>query len=360
MNEQSERRPFASPRAPAVHLRHCMSVPRFLSTPVPGLVIAVFFLCGSARADFAVYLNELNVKGIENVELYNAGPDTATIGGWEIEETGTFTVPVGTQIAPGAYFVIADLGGILDDIGGQATLLDLLNAVQDGVSYGQVGSAPLPPLGTILATPGPVPVSLARAPDASAGAPPPPDPLLDGLVWTLDFSPTFGAINDAPQPRLGEPIVLNEIDPKPEDGNDTVELFNLTPIPIPINEWFLTNGEHRIFLAGVVPASGFLAVATDPGFDLEVDGLLYLFDSVGVRVDQLGFWNAPPLGGEECYARCPDGAGPNLGFDWATTGGGVTFFTLPCTPGATNSPGEECLPTPTVHVGWGQLKSLYR
>lgn len=328
-----------------------------LATLVPG---ALAFSMHAARADFSVYLNELTVKGPEMLELYNAGPDSAVIGGWEIEETGTFTIPAGTTMAPESYLVFTDLGGILNDFGGQVTMLDLLNAVQDGVSYGQVGAAPLPQPGTMLALPGPSPVSLARAPDASAGTPPPPDPLQDGLVWTLDLSPTFGAINDAPEPQLGGRIVLNEIDPKPAHGQDLIELFNLTPVPVLVDGWFLTNGEQLMFLNGIVPPDGFFVIVTDPGFDAEVDGLLYLFDSSGVRVDQLGFWDAPPLGAIECYARCPDGAGPNTGFDWMTSGGDVTFLVLPCTLGATNSPGGQCLPTPISSKGWGALKAMYR
>lgn len=172
-----------------------------------------------------VYINEVSLQPVgssQTVELYNSGPGGIDVGGWEIRGSkGAYIIPAPEPIPAGGYVVLS-VGNICSERGGVMALIDLVasnSPAADAVNYGQRGSAPLPPAGT----------SLARAPDASAGPPPAPDPAGDGLVWTIDLTPTFGGINDAPTPNPGSSAALNELDPRPIGGGDSVELYNPTP-----------------------------------------------------------------------------------------------------------------------------------
>jgi hypothetical protein len=314
-------------------------------------------------------LNEIIVKGAERVELHNSGPGIVDVNGWTVESGGGSHVLGGiAPLLPGSYEVIDVPGNIFTDNGGFIELLDDGAGSQDGVYYGQFGSAPLPPADGLLAASVVAP-SLARAPDGSVySTPPPASPGTDGTIWTLDFSPTWGAVNDAPTPVPGSTVLLNEVDPKPAGGLDMVELYNPFAVAVAVDGWLLVNGAAVMSLSGSVPGGGFLAITTDPGFDVETEQLLYLFDGSGVRVDQLGFHlppvrGTPPLDVCQCHARFPDGAGPNLGYDWWSSGGFVTLFPLVCTPGSANQFVTDCgtvsveaRPTET----WGRVKAMWR
>lgn len=326
-------------------------------------------LSAAAPAHAAVMLNEITVKGSERVELYNSGPGVADVNGWTIQgDGGAFVINGADPMLPDSYQVFDLPGAILFDNGGFIELLDDVGpSGQDGVWYGQLGSAPLPPAAGLSAALLVAP-SLARAPDGSAyGVPPTSAPGTDGLIWTIDFTPTFGAMNDAPAAALGASLLLNEADPKPV-GGDVVEIHNPSAVPVPLAGWILTNGEAIEALAGTVPGGGVLAITTGAGFDVEDTELLYLFDAGAVRVDQLGF-HLPPVRSEptldtcQCYVRFPDGSGPNLGYDWFSSGGWDTLLAAVCTPGLPNVDETSC---DAVAVGegetssWGNLKARYR
>ncbi len=318
-----------------------------------GLAAAVLSFVPGARA--AVYLNELTIRPVgvsETVELYNSGPGVVDVTGWKIRgNKGSYVIPPPGLIADGGRLVLS-VGDIQDERGGVTSLIDLvpgsglLPTGRDSVHYGTRGSAPLPPTGT----------SLARAPDAALGTPPPPHPDHDGLVWTIDFSPTFGNVNDAPVPQMGAPVLLNELDPTPP-GQDRLELYNPTGADVSVTNWKLVNGASWQTLSGSVPAGGFLVVTT--GFDLDEVGLAYLFRQDQTRVDQLGFHDAPPLGDGYSYGRCPDGAPPYLGYDFVTSGGWSSFFVLPATFGGPNGP---CVPGGIEEVPktWGRVKHRFQ
>lgn len=322
---------------------------------LPTFLLGVAGSVRPVRAD--VYLNELTVRPVgasDLVELYNRGPGAIDLSGWTIlADKGSFTIPPGTVIPPGIYSVF-DAGDIMLERGGVTSLIDILQGpegerttVRDAVAYGQAGSAPLPPAG----------MSLARAPDAATAVPTPPNPALDGLVWTIDPTPTFGAMNDAPVPQFGENVALNEVDPALDGGGDRFELFNPAMVPVPVNGWVLINGDAMLPLNGLMPPGGFLAWLTPPEFDLEIEELLYLFDESGVRVDQLGFHAAPALPAGSTLQRCPDGAAPHLGYDYVTSGGGTTFLVLPQTLGFSNC-SPLTVPEPvTRQARWGRLKA---
>lgn len=314
--------------------------------------LAAAALGSGAPAGAAVYLNELTVQGDERVELYNNSGAPVNLGGWKISSTGEYVLPPLTVIPANGYLVVDPPGDLILDSGTIAELIDSVGETRDAVSFGQGGSAPLPPDLPPGFARGPGDVSLARAPDASLGSVPPPSPATDGLVWTLDLTPTFGAVNDAPVPSLGSTLRLNEFDPKPAGGLDMFELYNPSALPVLIAGWFVTNGDAFQVLGGSVPGGGHLSITTDPGFDIETYNLLYLFDAAGVRVDQAGFESppvmpasAPSLDSCQCYARYRDGTGPSLGYDWPSSGGESSLFRLRCTPGGANAFEAECVAT---------------
>jgi len=326
-------------------------------------IVGLFFTA-TPRAD--VFLNEITIKGAERVELYNSGAGPVDVNGWTIQGSGSWVV-AGAPLIPAEGYVVLDIpGDIFDDQGGFIELLDGL-ADEDRVSYGQLGSAPLPP-GDFGFRGGPT--SLARAPDGSTFTMPPPNsPATDGTIWTIDLSTTFGAVNDAPTAALGTTVVLNELDPKPLGGGDLVELYNPAAVPVDVTGWLLCNGDAFQTIAGSVPGGGFLTLTTDAGFELEANELVYLFRADEVRVDQIGFHlppvarSAPTLDYCQCYARWTDGAGPNLGYDWFSSGGWVTLLGLVCTPGSSNQLVTSCQSTsaPDVQTDtWGRLKSHWR
>ncbi|MCA9730191.1 MAG: hypothetical protein KC729_21080 [Candidatus Eisenbacteria bacterium] len=317
-----------------------------------GLAFALGALSRSAEG--AVYLNEVVVRGTERVEIYNSGPDPVLLDGWTIQETGSFPIPDGILLGVGEYRVFNDLGGIMNDIGGDLDLIDDLKGRADAVQYGDQGGAPLP---HDVAT-----VSLCRAPDAAAL--PPLDPTEDADYWTLDLSSTFGFENDVPPPTLGVSLVINELDPNGGGGflaGDNVEVYNPTGSTVITGGWFMAfgNGSTAPVTFSLVIPLEVASMKLPADIDLAETKLAYLFNDLGERVDQLG-WNGPlaSRGDLTCIGRCPNGAGPNDGYDAGTSGGGETLFELECSIGVVNP--DECGPTPTRSASWGEVKALHR
>ncbi|NNE42701.1 MAG: hypothetical protein HKN12_00705 [Gemmatimonadetes bacterium] len=336
----------------------------------PALATAACALPASAPALADVLLNEIAVQGTEQVELYNSGPAAVDINGWTINGSGSWVIAGAPLLMPGAYVVVNSPGDIFDDQGGYIELLEA-NA-EDGVYYGQQGSAPLPPA-TQLPRGGAgfmTGSSLARAPDASLlGAPPTPAPSSDGAFWTIDVTPTFGAVNDVATSALGTSLRINELDPKPSGGGDVVELYNPLAGPVDVMDWYLCNGDGFLVLSGIIPAGGFLGFTAPAGFELDENELIYLFRDDHVRVDQIGFHlppvrsNAPALDSCQCYARVPDGSGPTNGWDWINSGGDVSLLRVVCTPNAANLAVTACGAVGVEGIpvrSWGRVKTGWR
>jgi hypothetical protein len=296
-----------------------------------------------------VYLNEITIRGVEKVELYNASPDSVNLDGWRIRgDLGDYVI-ADSVIAPGGYMVFMDLGDIFDNLGGETALIDLNRGVRDSVRYGNRGGAPLP---HDDADPR---VSLCRAPDASV-QPPTGDFARD---WTLDFDETFGGMNDAPPPALGVSLVINEVRVGgAREGATEVELYNPHPSDQNTDGWQMTFGEGPALpLGGTIPFGGFGLYAAPPADDPVQSELVYLFDYNGVRVDQVGWYGSGVEPGG-CIGRCPDGEGPNDGYDFPSSGGGMNWLLVTCSLGAPNTcPPTQVEPTAT---SWGRLKLRYR
>jgi hypothetical protein len=82
----------------------------------------------------------------EWIELHNAGPAAADIGGWfigtSLSQAVVYAMPEGTVLQPGAFAVLyrARTGIVLDDRGGQVRLIDLRGEVADKVAFGALGA----------------------------------------------------------------------------------------------------------------------------------------------------------------------------------------------------------------------------
>jgi hypothetical protein len=259
---------------------------------------------------------------------------------------------------------VVELDGLLHDLGGECAFIDIQGDLQDRVSWGQQGSAPLP-VSALLFLGNPE-ASLARAPDARTTTPPPSTPETDGLYWNIDPTPTFGTVNDATDAKLGTSLLINEV--SLNGATDFVELYNPLPTAVSIDGWRLTNGIIAQTLFGQVTSGGFLNIPLSSTLDIDDTLLIYLYDRDWVRLDQLGLLGAPFAdgggdesgGGEDCFARIPDGAGPSLGFDWPSSGGDVTLFHVICTLGGSNNPVSGIPEMPHEEGSWGTLKARWK
>jgi len=123
-----------------------------------------------------------------------------------------------------------------------------------------------------------------------------------------------------------------------------VELYNPTGTPYDIQGWFLSDGDdyESIVTDITVPAGGFTVLDCDVDLSATVNfssaGVCYLFTDDSVRIDQLGWYGED---NDFSFQRYPDGAGPNDGYDWVSSGGGVSLFDWPPTWGGPNTSGVK-------------------
>lgn len=281
-----------------------------------------------AQGDHVV-INEFVAKGTEWVELYNPTSSSVDISGWRLtSDYGglNYTIPGGTVLPPGGYYVYSTLGNLLHNDGDLIRLADSTGILVDVVGYGIRGAAPLPPQYW----------GAARVPNGQ-------DTDDDARDWNLDETETQGTVNDAPPVDLGSSLILNEFDNyPPASGNDKVEIYNPTSTTITMTNWLLSDGDAvaPIVTAVSVPPGGWLVLEETVDWTADMDfasaDVGYLFRPDGTRVDQIGWYNEYE---DNTFQRICDGAGPNDGYDWSSSGGGVTWFDLPQTLGGTNTPG---------------------
>jgi hypothetical protein len=281
-----------------------------------GVGLVLLLAAGPVSAQHIV-INEFTAKGTEWIELYNLGPSAATLTGWYVQDdAGTDNSINGVTIPANSYYSWGTTLGLNND-GAYIELYSGSGGLVDRVAYGDWGGCPVPPYVTG--------VSVCRAPDGA-------DTDDDAADWTLDRSSTQGAANDAPAPVLGSSILVNEIDPYPAAGGDSVEFYNPTGGVVSLNGWWMSDGDDFVdFTAasGSVGPMGWLVLDEGTGdwptgvCDFASTDIAYLFDAGGHRVDQLG-WAGEY--NDYTFQRYPDGAGPNDGYDWVSSGGGVTLF----------------------------------
>lgn len=322
------------------------------------VVVSVLAAVRPASADVLLNEFERTGTGTDRIELVNTRADTSySLTGWYVANQLGSSFALSGILGPGGHAAFLTAGAIVTD-GGLIELYDgILPNPRDSVPFGDEGGAPLPPpVGTY---------SCGRAPDGTRTG----DPAAD---WNLDATSTFAASNDQLPAGLGmTSVFLNEAGNTLVRSGGTscdapaVELYNYGPAPIDVMNWRLVDGRSVTLLSGIIPSGGFLVV-TDfpPEFCFELSGVLYLFDVPGRRVDQVGVHGVPlpPVLGES-YQRIPDGAvpfGPYDGFNFPTSGGGLSWQVRPHTLGSTNV--TEPLPA-GGEVGtssWGRTKIRYR
>jgi hypothetical protein len=317
-------------------------------------VALIAFAAGSASAD--VTINEMKVKSTEYIELYNSGGSDVDVTDWTLDDGSGPEVLTG--VVPAGGFLVIDTILTLNNGGAIVELRDAAGALIDDVGYGNMGGAPL---GFN---------SIGRSPDGH-----------DTDDWARDFEyaddnlfpapETPGEPNIQGEPALGSGIIINELDPYGTgnpDELDRLELFNPTAAPIDVTGYWISDGDGycAITQSITVPAFGFAVLTEDvPGEGMDCEGfdeiefggadVAYIYTPEGVRVDQFGYMDAPTVDPPNTFQRCPDGAGPNDSFDFASNEGGITVLIVEQTLGGPNN-----CPVPVESTSWGNVKAIYR
>ena len=317
----------------------------------------------ATTASAAITINELKVKGTEFIELHNSGGAAVDVTGWTLDD-GTGPEVLAGIVPAGGFLVINTTLG-LNNSGAVVELRDPVGALVDDVGYGNSGGAPLGFNST------------GRYPDGH-----------DTNDWARDFEyaddlvgahETPGAPNVQDEPQLGSGVLINEVKWQADNAADfdAIEIYNPTGAPVDLQDYWVSDGDGfcQITASIIVPAGGFAVLTygvAGQGMDcvsfdeVAISGsdVMYLYSSaVGqggkpIRVDQIGIdINSPGAGLGTTYQRCSDGAGPNDGYDWPSSGGGLTYLQGASSLGGTN---DGLCPVQNESSTWGRMKGLYR
>jgi hypothetical protein len=281
-------------------------------------------------------MTEVDINdGTQRAEIFNTGPDTVNLNGWNLVTMSAGAFPLGGTILPNQHrvFVFPAAAVQIRTRGDCLELFDAnLDDLLDRVMFGDYGGAPL----DIQSTPS---SSLART-----GGTADPSGIGSPTSWTVDFTSTFGSANNAPPPNFTATVRINEI--IPQGAIVLAELFNGTASPVNVGGYRLTTGQSSLVLAGVIPVGGFIVFdVTALTFPFSLN--LYLFRNDDVRIDQLGLsdspgnqstWSSVVFGGQS-LGRFPNGAGPGIGFDLPSSGFPSTLRIMNPTPNQSNQSG---------------------
>jgi uncharacterized repeat protein (TIGR01451 family) len=134
-------------------------------------------------------------------------------------------------------------------------------------------------------------------------------------------------------------LVFNEFDNYPASGNDKVEIYNPTAQAVSLNGWLLSDGDGiaPIVTFPIVDPGGWVVLEETIDWTFAMDfsnvDVGYLFLPNGIRVDQLGWYGEFE---DFTFQRIGDGEGPNDGYNWTSSGGGLTLYDIPPTLGFSN------------------------
>jgi len=299
-----------------------------------------------------IVINEFVAKGAEWVELYNKQAFAIPLDGWILADDDNTADTLSGSIAAGGYIVHNNDHINLNNNGDVFFLISPSGDTIDMVACGNEGGAP-------------VGAQTARGFASTARAPDGADTDNDAVDFTMDFDPTPGAANDAPAPQLGSSLVINEVDAYVPSGDpDYIEIYNPSEDSVDLDGWIISDGDEidTLSLGVKVPPEGVVGLYEgDPGsfaFDvysyLANSDVVYLFTPSGVRVDQVGFRDGNETQSTS-YQRYPDGAGPNDGYNYLTSGGDVTWFARTPTYDSRNIPISLVYETgfePGQDTGW--------
>ena len=269
-----------------------------------------------------VVINEFVTRGPSNwVELKNLRDYAVSITGCRLMDSAGNEDTLSGFIQSDGYQVWNLQNVYLNPDGDVFYLLSARGDTIDIVGYGYRGGAPAVPAG----------YSVSRTPDGH-------DTDDDARDFNISFNPTPGSANNAASTALGSSLVINEVDLIPEfpQVSQMIEIYNPTQHPMVIDtsesafRFYLSDGDSMALICindTIEPgAVRCLYAGVDFSLSLNDDDVFYLFDKNLQRIDQIGFY-----GEEEDYSfqRYPDGAGPNDGYDFLSSGGNVTLFDMP-------------------------------
>ena len=209
----------------------------------------------------------------------------------------------------------------LDPDGDVLYLLNAQGDTIDIVGYGYRGGAPAVPAEH----------SIARTPDGL-------DTDDDARDFNISAHPTPGGANNAFSVALGSSLVINEVDIVPEFPHSAsmIEIYNPTQHPVVIDtleaafRFYLSDGDSisLISVSDTIKPGAVLCLYAGINFSLSLNenDVFYLFDYDFRRIDQIGFYGEEE---DHSFQRYPDGAGPNDGYDFLSSGGNVTLFDMP-------------------------------
>lgn len=293
-----------------------------------------------------IVINEFAPKGTEWVELYNTTSGSIDLTGWKLTSAvdGDSFMITGT-IGANSLFLCSISTAIMDNDGDSIFLFKPGDTLVDHVAFGDVGSAPvsITTWSTARITDGYWSGSMARD-------------------FNIDATPTPNAPNDAKPAPLDGYLIINEIDPFPTAGNDSIELLNLSfTDTINTSGWVISDGDEvDTLFEHIIPPRSFLVIdEAEFGFDFAAQDVCYLFSPDTSRRDQFG-WAGEY--NDFSIQRIPNGGGPNDGYNWASSGGGTFIFDTTATWGAPNgfttitldfpTGGETLYSGDTVSISW--------
>ncbi|MBA3468325.1 MAG: lamin tail domain-containing protein, partial [Herpetosiphonaceae bacterium] len=253
--------------------------------------------------------------GAEFIELYNRGPDPASLTGWKIDDVADggaspHTIPADTTIAPGGFWVL-DVGSFLNNSGDSLNLIDPSGLITDTYTYTSSFAG----------------MSTSRLPDGLG-------------AWTDGTPPTPDAPNRGPD-ALPTGIFINEVYPHPPVGQrEWIELYSTYTDTVDLSGWLLDD------VAGgsaptVLPAGATIAPGQWRQFLLKSNILndggdqARLLAPDGTLIDTMSYGRIKK---PTSWSRLPDGFGP-----W--------YSNTPPSPNAPNQPPPEPPAAPEIAPG---------
>jgi hypothetical protein len=244
-----------------------------------------------------VRINEVESSGGSPgdwIELVNTGCTPVDISGWRVrdnDDTHTYSIPAGTSIGPGSYYVVEE-AALNFGLGAPdaARLYEAAGVLLDSYTW------------TIHA-----PTTYGRCPDGNGD-----------FVTTTGV--TKGAANNcAPAAAT---VHINEVESNGGSPGDWIELVNLGPGAADLSGWRVRDNDdtHTYILpAGIVIAPGGYYVIEEASlnFGLGAPDAVRLYDPSGTLVESFD-WTAHAV--PTTYGRCPNATGPFVTTNASTKG----------------------------------------
>jgi hypothetical protein len=249
-------------------------------------------------AETDIKISEVQSDGLDWVELTNVGSEPVDISGWYLKDDDDgrdWTVPAGTEIAPGEHVVIehedAGTGGFDFGLGnGDQVRLFLADGTTliDGITYESH------PLTSWIVVDGEVVLSAEEtkgAPNSGVYVPPPP----------------------AEEHADADALRISEVSSDNPSGDDWVEILNVSDRPVELDGWYLLDEKDTEtpaeFPAGPLQPGERAVLAGDAGlgFGLGKGDSARLFAPNGYLVDSVTWTDGEHATPSWQRAEFPDG-----------------------------------------------------